>query len=71
MRFRCEGCGQLKPNEEIEVMKFDISESMGFSKGTATRNVNYCHNNPDCVAKAKEIVEAEKIRFAEPIEEKP
>jgi len=53
MNFRCEACGELRPDAMISVLKEDISESMNLPQGTATRNVNYCNDIPDCIRKAR------------------
>jgi len=62
MKFKCEACGGLRPDAMISVLKEDISESMNLPQGTANRNVNYCNDTPDCIRKAKKIIEKEKSR---------
>lgn len=55
MYFKCEACGDLKSNEDIDVYTIDASHLYNLPHGTFRRNLVYCSDNIECFTKVKEM----------------
>lgn len=49
IRWRCEVCGNLRPDDKISVHTVDVSEKWGLPVRCAQRNVNYCNDRQSCI----------------------
>ena len=47
LTWRCDLCGQERPDPLISVHKVDIGPK-NLPPGTVVRNVKYCNDNPRC-----------------------
>lgn len=64
LTWRCEACGEIRPDAKISVHKTDIGEACGIEKGLAYRNVNYCNDRSRCLAEAIAIGDKSAQRIA-------
>ena len=55
IKWRCDVCGQIRPDDKIDVFVTDISVEYDFPEGRATQNVRHCNDSPFCIEKAKNI----------------
>lgn len=46
--WKCDVCGQKRPDDKISVNKADMSERFNLPKGTMQSNVKFCNDKPDC-----------------------
>jgi hypothetical protein len=55
LTWRCDACGEVRPDARISVHKVDIGAKHGLPPGTMQHNKKYCNDNADCLEKvAKE-----------------
>lgn len=42
--WKCEICNEVRPDDKIDVHKYDFSHVNGLPEGTATRNICHCND---------------------------
>jgi hypothetical protein len=50
--WKCESCGEKRPDAKISVVTNDLSKQFNLPPRTLQRNVNYCNDNPACHRRA-------------------
>ncbi len=54
LTWTCHVCGDVRPDDRIDVYRLDISKQFGLAKGSATCNVRFCNDRPCCLEKVRE-----------------
>lgn len=47
--WKCEICGDTRPDSKISTMKFDLGELLNLPIGVSARNLNFCNDRPKCI----------------------
>lgn len=55
LTWRCDFCGEERPDKFISVWKVDESAKYGLGGGTWIHNWKYCNDRPACSDAAKSI----------------
>lgn len=50
VHFKCEICGEMRPDALISVCTTDVSKKYGLPEGSAKLHMNYCNDNATCEA---------------------
>lgn len=53
--WKCDVCGEERPDSKISVHKTDLSEKHGLPKGTMMYNAKFCNDRPDCMKLAPKV----------------
>lgn len=51
--WKCQICGEIRPDDMIGVVTTDISEENGMRLGMMKMNTKYCKDKKECVESAK------------------